>query len=73
MATKFEEALWRFRCDLIKEYGEDQPLAEIRVSRKLYEQVIEGMFSDPVRRFGWGIADLAEPELFGIKFLPEKR
>lgn len=71
MASKFEEALWRFRCDLLKGYGVEAPVAEIRLKRELYSRVMVEIMSAPGIRFD--VIDLAEPKVFDVTIMPEKR
>lgn len=71
MTSRFEEALWRFRCELIKEFGVDAPISEIRLKRDLYSIVMIEVMSRPGIRFD--VVDLAEPKIFDITIMPEKR
>lgn len=69
---KFEEALYRFRAELIKEYGIDAPIAEIRLKRDAYQLVITDIVIRQSTHIH-SVTDLAELKVFGVTVLPEKR
>lgn len=67
------EKLWALRCELIKEYGEDHPIQEIRLERKTYNMLMSDVMMSDKYSKGLDLAGLAEPEIFDITVLPEKR
>jgi len=73
------QKIWELRNELVKQYGEDSPIVEIRLKRKTFHCLMRDLYND--QRLGWVrcfsrpyfFAEMAEPKVFDVTVLPEKR
>jgi hypothetical protein len=71
-SDKIISALANLSRELAKEYGELDPVVEIRLKRKTFNYLMMDIVQLNRSYMTFSPADLAEPSILGITVLPEK-
>lgn len=72
------QRIWELRNELLKQYGEDSPIVEIRLKRKTFHCLMRDLYNDEQKNHyllsrPYFFAEVAEPKVFDVTVLPEKR
>ena len=72
------QRIWELRNELMKQYGEDSPIVEIRLKRKTFHCLMRDLYNDEQNNHylfsrPYFFAEVAEPKVFDVTVLPEKR